>query len=112
MGDEDLRSVFEQYGTVDSAKIISDHFSGKSRGFGFVEMTNDAEAQRAIDELNGGTIEGRKIVVNKSEPKPHDAIRQSAAHAACAIGLANKAASGLMISEVSSSFHIGSSSVI
>jgi RNA recognition motif-containing protein len=66
----DLRGYFEEYGTVESVKIISDKFTGRSKGFGFVEMANDAEAQKAIDELNGGTIEGRKIVVNKSEPKP------------------------------------------
>ena len=66
----DLRGYFEEYGTVESVKIISDKFTGRSKGFGFVEMPNDAEAQKAIDELNGGTIEGRKIVVNKSEPKP------------------------------------------
>ena len=66
----DLRGFFEDYGTVDSVKIIMDKFTGRSKGFGFVEMPNDAEAQKAIDELNGGTVEGRTIVVNKSEPKP------------------------------------------
>ena len=66
----DLRESFEAYGTVDSVKIITDKFTGRSKGFGFVEMSNDAEAQKAIDELNGATVEGRTIVVNKSEPKP------------------------------------------
>ena len=66
----DLRGFFEDYGTVDSVKLIMDKFTGRSKGFGFVEMANDAEAQKAIDELNGGTVEGRTIVVNKSEPKP------------------------------------------
>jgi RNA recognition motif-containing protein len=66
----DLKGFFEDYGTVDSVKIITDKFTGRSKGFGFVEMPNDAEAQKAIDELNGGTVEGRTIVVNKSEPKP------------------------------------------
>ncbi|NHN26430.1 RNA-binding protein [Flavobacterium jejuense] len=66
----DLRGFFEEYGAVDSVKIISDKFTGRSKGFGFVEMPNDEEAQKAIDELNGGTVEGRTIVVNKSEPKP------------------------------------------
>ena len=60
----------EAYGTVDSVKIITDKFTGRSKGFGFVEMSNDDEAQKAIDELNGATVEGRTIVVNKSEPKP------------------------------------------
>lgn len=66
----DLRGFFEEYGTVESVKIISDKFTGRSKGFGFVEMPNDAEALKAIEELNGGTVEGRTIVVNKSEPKP------------------------------------------
>ena len=66
----DLRESFEAYGSVDSVKIISDKFTGRSKGFGFVEMSNDDEAQKAIDELNGATVQGRAIVVNKSEPKP------------------------------------------
>jgi RNA recognition motif-containing protein len=66
----DLRGYFEEYGAVESVKIISDKFTGRSKGFGFVEMPNDEEAQKAIDELNGGSIDGRTIVVNKSEPKP------------------------------------------
>ena len=66
----DLRESFEAYGAVDSVKIITDKFTGRSKGFGFVEMSNDDEAQKAIDELNGATVQGRAIVVNKSEPKP------------------------------------------
>lgn len=66
----DLRESFEAYGPVDSVKIITDKFTGRSKGFGFVEMPNDSEAQKAIDELNGATVQGRTIVVNKSEPKP------------------------------------------
>lgn len=66
----DLRESFEAYGAVDSVKIITDKFTGRSKGFGFVEMPVDAEAQKAIDELNGATVQGRAIVVNKSEPKP------------------------------------------
>ncbi len=66
----DLRESFEAYGEVDSVKIITDKFTGRSKGFGFVEMPNDEEAQKAIDELNGATVQGRAIVVNKSEPKP------------------------------------------
>ena len=66
----DLRESFEAYGTVDSVKIITDKFTGRSKGFGFVEMTNDEEALKAIAELNGATVQGRAIVVNKSEPKP------------------------------------------
>jgi len=70
LGEADLRESFEAYGAVDSVKIIMDKFTGRSKGFGFVEMANDDEAQKAIDELNGATVQGRAIVVNKSEPKP------------------------------------------
>jgi len=66
----DLRESFEAYGAVDSVKIITDKFTGRSKGFGFIEMPNEDEAQKAIDELNGATVGGRTIVVNKSEPKP------------------------------------------
>ncbi|MEM0541706.1 RNA-binding protein [Flavobacterium sp. j3] len=66
----DLRESFGVYGTVNSVKVITDKFTGRSKGFGFVEMENDAEAEKAIQELNGATVEGRTIVVNKSEPKP------------------------------------------
>ena len=66
----DLRESFEAYGTVDSVKIITDKFTGRSKGFGFVEMGNDTEAEKAIQELNGASVDGRTIVVNKSEPKP------------------------------------------
>ena len=66
----DLRESFEVYGAVSSVKIITDKFTGRSKGFGFVEMESDEEAEKAITELNGATVEGRTIVVNKSEPKP------------------------------------------
>ncbi len=66
----DLKESFGVYGTVNSVKIITDKFTGRSKGFGFVEMENDAEAEKAIQELNGATVDGRTIVVNKSEPKP------------------------------------------
>ena len=66
----DLRESFEVYGSVSSVKIITDKFTGRSKGFGFVEMESDEEAEKAIGELNGATVDGRTIVVNKSEPKP------------------------------------------
>jgi RNA recognition motif-containing protein len=66
----DLRESFEAYGAVESTKIVTDKFTGRSKGFGFVEMPNDEEALKAIEELNGATVQGRSIVVNKSEPKP------------------------------------------
>lgn len=64
-----LRSLFETFGAVISAKIITDKITGASRGFGFVEMANADEAQKAIDALNGKDFEGRKIVVNESRPR-------------------------------------------
>lgn len=64
-----LRDLFEGYGAVTTAKIVTDKFTGSSRGFGFVEMPNNDEAQRAITELNGKDFEGRKIVVNESKPR-------------------------------------------
>lgn len=67
---ESLEQLFSPFGEVTSARIIIDKMSGRSKGFGFVEMPNDDEAQKAIDELNGATVQGRAIVVNKSEPKP------------------------------------------
>lgn len=66
----DLRASFEAYGEVDSVKIITDKFTGRSKGYGFVEMPDDEEAVKAIAELNGSTLQGRAIVVNKSEPRP------------------------------------------
>lgn len=66
----ELKSFFEDYGEVASVKIITDKFTGRSKGFGFVEMPDDEQAQQAIKELNGAEVKGRAIVVNKSEPKP------------------------------------------
>lgn len=65
----ELREFFEEYGEVASAVIIMDKFTGRSKGFGFVEMPDDAQAQKAIDELNGAQVSGRSIVVNKAEEK-------------------------------------------
>ncbi|MFO7573829.1 MAG: RNA-binding protein [Bacteroidales bacterium] len=71
--DEDaLRGAFEDYGTVDSVQIISDKLSGRSKGFGFVVMDNQDEAEKAIKELNGTTLENREIVVNEAKPKRRD----------------------------------------
>lgn len=64
-----LQEIFEEYGEVSSVKIITDKFSGKSKGFGFVEMPDDEDALTAIEELDGYEVEGRSIVVNKSEEK-------------------------------------------
>jgi len=70
MSEAELKEAFEEYGEVTSAKIIIDKYSGKSKGFGFVEMTNEAEAKKAIEELNGAEISGRNIIVNESIERP------------------------------------------
>jgi RNA recognition motif-containing protein len=67
---ETLREYFAQCGTVESASVVTDKFSGQSRGFGFVEMATTEEAQRAISELNGKELDGRKLTVNVSNPRP------------------------------------------
>jgi RNA recognition motif-containing protein len=67
---ETLREYFAQCGTVESAAVITDRFSGQSRGFGFIEMATAEEAQRAISQLNGTDLDGRKITVNMSNPRP------------------------------------------
>lgn len=71
--DEDLREFFAEYGEVTSAKVITDKFTQKSRGFGFVEMSDDTAAQKAITELNGATVDGRAIRVNVAKPKEEGA---------------------------------------
>jgi len=64
--EEELTKLFKEYGEVTSAKIIIDKYSGKSKGFGFVEMPNEAEAKKAIKELNNAEVQGRNIIVNES----------------------------------------------
>jgi RNA recognition motif-containing protein len=70
--EEDLREIFEEYGEVASVKIISDKLTGRSKGFGFVEMEDDQEAQKAIEELNNADLSGRNIKVNESRPRSND----------------------------------------
>ena len=69
VSDSDLRGLFSGVGKVSSAKVITDNYSGKSKGFGFVEMDSSDEAQRAISELNGTELKGRAITVNEARPK-------------------------------------------
>lgn len=69
MSEEDLRNSFEDHGAVDSAKIIMDRETGRSKGFGFVEMPDDSEAQAAIQELNGAMVSGRPLRVNEAKPR-------------------------------------------
>jgi cold-inducible RNA-binding protein len=67
--DETLLALFKQYGEVESAKVIQDNYTGRSRGFGFVEMPDSGEAQKAIEGLNGKEADGRTLKVNEARPK-------------------------------------------
>lgn len=67
--DESLRSMFEKYGEVSSAKVIADQYSGRSRGFAFVEMPNDEQANAAIEEMNGNQVGGRTLKVSEARPR-------------------------------------------
>jgi RNA recognition motif-containing protein len=67
--DDDLRGFFEEYGEVTSAKVITDKMTQRSRGFGFVEMTDSAAAEKAISELDGASVQGRNIRVTVAKPK-------------------------------------------
>ena len=67
--DSDLRETFSQYGSVDQVNLITDKFSGDSKGFGFVEMNNNSEADAAIKALNGTDMKGRHLTVNQAKPK-------------------------------------------
>ena len=70
MTDEDLRTLFEHFGSVTSAKIVKEKVRGRSKGFGFVEMPDDTEAQNALSSLYDSEVLGRKIIVNEAQPKP------------------------------------------
>jgi RNA recognition motif-containing protein len=67
--DSDLKGAFEEYGDVESVKIIMDKFTGRSKGYGFVEMPNDEDGENAIRGLNNSELDGRTIVVKKAEPR-------------------------------------------
>jgi RNA recognition motif-containing protein len=69
VNEEDLKEIFEEYGTVSSSKIIMDKYSGRSKGFGFVTMDDSNEANKAIEDLNGATLENRVMVVNEARPR-------------------------------------------
>ena len=64
-----LQELFTEHGTVESAKVITDRMTGRSRGFGFVEMSSQEEAQQAIEKLNGTALEGRTLTVNEAKPR-------------------------------------------
>ncbi len=69
LSEDELKQAFEEFGEVTSAKIISDRYSGRSKGFGFVEMSSDDEAKAAIEALSGKELNGRTMVVNEARPK-------------------------------------------
>jgi RNA recognition motif-containing protein len=69
LSEEDLKTAFAEYGEVTSAKIVSDRYSGRSKGFGFIEMSSDDEAKAAIEGLSGKELAGRAIVVNEARPR-------------------------------------------
>ena len=75
--EDELRDVFAAYGEVTSVALIQDKVTGKPRGFGFVEMTNSAEAEKAINELNGKDFKGRSLVVNPARPREDRGERRS-----------------------------------
>ncbi|HMU46513.1 MAG TPA: RNA-binding protein [Chitinophagaceae bacterium] len=74
--DEDLRSYFAEYGEVTSAKVIMDKYTNRSKGFGFVEMSDDEAAKKAIAELDGATVDGRAIKVSEARPKEERPARR------------------------------------
>ena len=69
VNENDLEGVFEEYGAVSSVNVITDKFSGRSKGFGFIEMENHDDALKAIKGLDGATLDNRKLVVNEARPK-------------------------------------------
>ena len=77
VNDTNLREVFEEFGEVLSARVIIDKITGKARGFGFVEMADDADANRAIEALNGKQFSGRALVVNEARPREEGAPQRS-----------------------------------
>lgn len=75
---DDLRTLFEEYGSVSSSNVIMDQYTGKSRGFGFIEMNNQDEANTAIRELNNTVVQGRSIVVKEAEKRERNQRSHSA----------------------------------
>jgi len=69
VSEKDLTQAFEEYGEVNSVKIITDKYNGRSKGFGFVEMENQDEALKAIDDLNGVSFQDREVIINEAKPK-------------------------------------------
>ena len=80
VNEEFLKSVFEEYGVVDSAKIIIDKYSGKSKGFGFIEMPNENEGLKALEALNGKEVKGRNLKVNQAREKSENNFKKNPRH--------------------------------
>ena len=74
--ENELRQIFEEYGEVASVKIITDKYSGRSKGFGFIEMNDEKQAKKAIEELNQKEVDGRQIIVNVARPRRSDDNRE------------------------------------
>jgi len=70
VNEDDLKQIFEEYGQVTSVNLISDKYTGQSKGFGFVVMDNKEEAEKAIQEINGREVDNREMKVNEARPKP------------------------------------------
>ena len=81
MRDAELQEVFTNFGSVLSAKVVMDRFSGRSKGFGFVEMESPEEAQKAMSALNGTDVAGRQMRVMEANPKPENNARTQEHHA-------------------------------
>jgi RNA recognition motif-containing protein len=77
VNDEDLKQLFEEYGEISSARVITDKYTGKSRGFGFVEMGSESEAKKAIEELDRAEYDGKVITVSVAKPKTETRGRDS-----------------------------------
>ena len=75
--EEELSQVFSEYGEVVSVKIVKDRETGRAKGFGFVEMANDEEGERAVEELDGADVGGRNMKVNKARPRPERPDRRN-----------------------------------
>jgi RNA recognition motif-containing protein len=75
--EDTLRTLFSEQGEVESVNLITDRYTGRSRGFAFVEMATEEEAQKAIGELNGRTVDGRDLKVDEAKPRPKRDRRQS-----------------------------------
>jgi len=75
--ENDLRNAFSEYGSVSKVNVIMDKMTGKSKGFAFIEMDNDADGQKAIDELNGADLAGRNLKVNLAKPREERPARKS-----------------------------------